>query len=223
MDHKHQWNARYGTTDELLFGEEPNAFLRSQQSLLRPGMSALAVADGEGRNGVWLAEQGLDVLSMDLSEIAQEKAARLARSRGVGIELQLVDALEWEWPSDQFDLVVAIFVQFAGPQEREVLFSGMKKVLKKGGILLLEGYRPEQIGYATGGPPFVENLYTEQMLAHAFSDFEILRLDSYDAQISEGRAHSGMSALIDLVARRIDESSSFAMRQPLTPASGPIP
>ena len=203
MDHKQQWNARYGTTDELLFGNEPNAFLRSQQALLRPGMRALAVADGEARNGVWLAEQGLDVLSIDVSEIAQEKAARLAISRAVSIDLRLVDALEWEWPIEEFDLVVAIFIQFAGPSEREVLFSGMKKALKKGGILLLEGYRPEQIGYGTGGPPFIENLYTEEMLRDAFSDFEILRLDSYDAEISEGRAHSGMSALIDLVARRI--------------------
>ena len=203
MDHKQQWNARYGTTDELLFGEEPNVFLRSQQGLLRPGMHALAVADGEARNGVWLAEQGLEVLSMDVSEMAHEKAARLAISRGVSIDLRLADALEWEWPDEKFDLVVAIFIQFAGPEEREVLFSGMKKALKKGGILLLEGYRPEQIGYGTGGPPFVENLYTEDMLRHAFSDFEILRLDSYEAEIREGRAHSGMSALIDLVARRI--------------------
>lgn len=203
MDHKQQWNARYGTTDELLFGEEPNVFLRSQQGLLRPGMHALAVADGEARNGVWLAEQGLEVLSIDVSETAHEKAARLAVSRGVSIDLRLADALEWDWPAEEFDLVVAIFIQFAGPEEREVLFSGMKKALKKGGILLLEGYRPEQIGYGTGGPPFVENLYTEDMLRHAFSDFEILRLDSYEAEIREGRAHSGMSALIDLVARRI--------------------
>lgn len=203
MDHKQQWNTRYGTTDELLFGEEPNGFLRSQQGLLRPGMHALAVADGEARNGVWLAEQGLEVLSIDVSEMAHEKAARLAISRGVSIDLRLADALEWEWPAEKFDLVVAIFIQFAGPEERKVLFSGMKKALKKGGILLLEGYRPEQIGYGTGGPPFVENLYTEEMLRHAFSDFQILRLDSYDAEIHEGRAHSGMSALIDMVAQRI--------------------
>lgn len=203
MDHKQQWNARYGTTDELLFGDEPNAFLRSQQGLLWPGMHALAVADGEARNGVWLAEQGLEVLSIDVSETAHEKAARLAVSRGVSIDLRLADALEWEWPDEKFDLVVAIFIQFAGPEEREVLFSGMKKALKKGGILLLEGYRPEQIGYGTGGPPFVENLYTEEMLRAAFSDFQILRLNSYDAEIHEGRAHSGMSALIDMVAQRI--------------------
>lgn len=203
MDHKQQWNARYGTANELLFGEVPNAFLRSQQSLLQPGMRALAVADGEARNGVWLAEQGLDVLSIDVSEIAQEKAARLASSRGVSVDFRLVDALEWEWPVEKFDLVVAIFIQFAGPEEREVLFSGMKKALKKGGILLLEGYRPEQIDYGTGGPPLVENLYTEEMLRAAFSDFQILRLNSYDAEIHEGRAHSGMSALIDMVAQRI--------------------
>jgi cyclopropane fatty-acyl-phospholipid synthase-like methyltransferase len=203
MEQKERWNTRYGASDELLFGAEPNAFLRAQRPLMEPGMRALAIADGEARNGVWLAEQGLDVVSLDISEVAQEKAARLARSRNVSLDLRLVDALQWEWPSEEFDIVVAIFIQFAGPEEREILFDKMKKALRKGGILLLEGYRPEQIAYATGGPSAVENLYTADMLREAFADFEILRLDSYDAEISEGAAHSGMSALIDLVAKRI--------------------
>lgn len=203
MDQKQQWNTRYGASDAFLFGDEPNAFLRSQSALLRPGMRALAVADGEARNGVWLAERGVEVVSIDVSEAAQEKAARLAKDRGVELELRIVDALDWDWPLEEFDLVVGIFIQFAGPEDRQRLFSGMKRALKKGGLLLLEGYRPEQIAYGTGGPAAVENLYTEDMLREAFSDLRILRLDGYDAIIREGSAHSGMSALIDLVAQRI--------------------
>src|SRR3546814_10566872 len=94
----------------FLFGEEPNAFLKWQSELLHPGMKALAVADGEGRNGVWLAQQGLEVVSTDVSEIAQAKAARLAESRGVSLDLRLADAADWEWPPETFDVVAAIFI-----------------------------------------------------------------------------------------------------------------
>ncbi|MEH6677593.1 SAM-dependent methyltransferase [Phenylobacterium sp.] len=195
------WDERY-QGEAYLFGDAPNAFLAAQAHRLRPGLSALAVADGEGRNGVWLAEQGLDVLSVDSSPVAQAKAARLAQARGTTLRLQEVDLASWTWPEAQFDVVAAIFIQFAGPQLRDQIFAGLKRALKPGGLLLLEGYRPEQIAYGTGGPRAPENLYTEALLRAAFSDFEILELSAYDAVIQEGAGHSGQSALIDLVARR---------------------
>lgn len=195
------WDERY-QGEAYLFGEAPNAFLAAQAHRLRPGLSVLAVADGEGRNGVWLAEQGLDVLSVDSSPVAQAKAARLAQARGTTLRLEEVDLASWTWPEAQFDVVAAIFIQFAGPELRDEIFAGLKRTLKPGGLLLLEGYRPEQIDYGTGGPRAPENLYTEALLRAAFSDFEILELSAYDAVIEEGAGHSGQSALIDLVARR---------------------
>lgn len=201
MDRNEQWNARYAQ-DAFLFGVEPNAFLKRQAGLLRPGLKALAIADGEGRNGVWLARQGLDVLSIDVSENAQAKAAALAQSHGVSLELLLLDVIAWDWPVEAFDVVAAIFIQFAGPIERARIFSGIRRSLKPGGLLLLEGYRPEQLDHGTGGPSAVENLYTAPMLHDAFAGFEILELAEYDAELQEGSAHSGLSALIDLVARK---------------------
>jgi cyclopropane fatty-acyl-phospholipid synthase-like methyltransferase len=198
---KPSWDQRYAGED-YLFGERPNRFLASQVSKLERGQSALALADGEGRNGVWLAEQGLDVLSVDSSAVAQEKAQRLARSRGVKIKIELADLSNWDFPKSCFDVVAAIFIQFAGPALRAALFMGIKHALKPGGLLFLEGYRPRQLDYRTGGPPIAENLYTEEMLREAFSDFEIVELNEYDAVIEEGTAHKGMSALIDLVARK---------------------
>lgn len=195
------WDERY-QGEAYLFGEAPNAFLARQAHRLAPGQTALAVADGEGRNGVWLAQQGLSVLSVDGSSVAQAKAARLAEARGVSLELQQVDLADWDWPQGRFDLVAAIFIQFAGPELRTQIFENMKRALKPGGLILLEGYRPEQIAYGTGGPRTPENLYTEAMLQEAFSDFEILELAAYDAAIEEGAGHSGPSALIDLVARK---------------------
>ena len=195
------WNERYAG-DDYHFGTEPNAFLVSQQSLLKPGMSCLAVADGEGRNGVWLAGHGLDVLSVDSSSVAQEKAAKLARERGVTVKFEQVDLAQWTWGENRFDMVAGIFIQFATPDVREQMFAHIKRCLKPGGLLLLQGYTPRQLHYRTGGPSQAENLYTEALLRNAFEDMEILHLREHDDIISEGAGHSGMSALIDMVARK---------------------
>lgn len=196
-----RWDERYAQQG-YLFGEQPNAFLARQRNRLQSGARALAVADGEGRNGVWLAEQGLDVVSVDGSPVAQEKARRLAGRRGVELTFELADLSTWTWPEKAFDIVVGIFIQFAGPELRARMFQGMRDALKPGGLLLLEGYRPEQLAYGTGGPSVVDNLYTEAMLREAFADLQILELAAYDAALSEGSGHEGMSAVIDLVARR---------------------
>lgn len=195
------WDERYAV-DHYVFGESPNAFLARQGGLLPNSGRALAVADGEGRNGVWLAEQGLSVLSVDGSENAQQKAARLAERRGVTLDLVLADLDTWVWPKGEMDVVAGIFIQFTDPPERDRMFGRMMAALKPGGLLLLEGYRPEQLAYGTGGPSQVEKLYTEALLRQSFASMDILSLDSYDAALSEGPGHDGMSALIDLVARR---------------------
>lgn len=196
------WDERYKGC-EYHFGTEPNAFLVSNQEWLKPGMSCLAVADGEGRNGVWLAEQGLHVLSVDSSSVAVAKARTLAMQRGVTMGVDLVDLTQWDWPENHFDVVAGIFIQFANPSQRMQLFARLKRCLKPGGQLMLQGYTPRQLEYRTGGPSQVENLYTEAMLREAFSDMEILHLSEHDEIINEGAGHSGMSALIDLVARQV--------------------
>ena len=195
------WDERYAQ-DGYLFGTEPNDFLVSQRHLLKPGMSCLAVADGEGRNGVWLAQQGLHVLSVEASAVALEKAKKLARQRGVAIDFEQADLAHWQWGENRFDVVAAIFIQFAPPALREQMFAGIKRCLKPGGLLLLQGYTPRQLEYKTGGPPVAENMYTEALLRDTFGDMEISHLREHDDHIGEGTAHSGMSALIDLVANK---------------------
>lgn len=195
------WDTRYAG-DAFLFGTQPNAFLASQRFRLQSGQKVLAVADGEGRNGVWLAEQGLEVLSIDASIVAQQKARRLAKERQAKLDFELVDLEHWQFPANQYDLIVAIFIQFAGPDLRSRLFEQMKQALKPGGLIMLEGYGPKQLEYRTGGPSVVDNLYTVDVLEKAFFDFDILELRAYDAVIEEGTGHQGMSALVDLVARK---------------------
>lgn len=195
------WDQRYDRED-YLFGTEPNAFLASCADLLQPGESALAVADGEGRNSVFLAERGLAVVAFDASSVGLAKAGGLAEAKGVTVDYRLAAIEDWGWESERFDVVAAIFIQFAGPALRAAIFDGMKRTLKPGGLLILEGYRPKQLDYGTGGPSARENLYTRALLEEAFGDMEILRLDEHDSPIHEGAGHGGMSALIDLVARK---------------------
>lgn len=201
MNEFERWQGRFAASD-YVFGTQPNAFLKSQAPLLRAGARALAVADGEGRNGVWLAEQGLVVTAVDFSPNGQAKALKLAAERGVSIETQLSDLADWEWPENTFDVVAAIFIQFCAPPVREKLFAGIRRTLKSAGLLLMQGYRPEQLAYKTGGPSQIENLYTSELLRRYFGDWEIVQLKEHDSAISEGSGHGGMSALIDLVARK---------------------
>lgn len=195
------WNERY-RIDEYLYGTQPNAFLAREAHRLAPGSTILAIADGEGRNSVFLAEQGHRVVATDVSKQAIAKARRLAKERRVDVEHRLADLAGWDWPEEEFDAVVGIFIQFAGPELRTEMFDAFHRTLKPGGLLLLEGYRDKQLEFGTGGPRNIENLYTEGLLREAFGDWHIDLLTSYDAVIEEGAGHSGMSALIDLVARK---------------------
>jgi len=203
FDHEAFWSARYRDAgDDYLFGTAPNKFLAGQAEFLGAGMRVLSVADGEGRNAIWLAEQGCRVTAAEISPVALTKARKLARGRHVAVDFVEADILNWEWPVAAYDAVVGIFIQFAGPDERQRQFAGMKQAVKPGGLLLLEGYTPRQLEYGTGGPSAVANLYTAELLRESVAGWEILLLREHDDIIAEGSAHAGRSALIDLVARR---------------------
>jgi SAM-dependent methyltransferase len=198
MSEYDRWQNRYAV-EEYVFGEAPNEFLTSQRHLLPKSGKLLAVADGEGRNGVWLAQQGLDVLSLDFAPAAQAKARALAKRRGADLEFELEDVHGWIYPENAFDVVVDIFTQFSSPEQRAGKWDGIKRTLKPGGLLLLEGYTPKQLDYGTGGPKVLDQLYTREMLEAAFGSFAKLEIVQAERAMSEGRGHSGMSAVIDLV------------------------
>ncbi len=207
MNQEARWNTRYRDAGEdYLFGTEPNRFLAHRADLLRDGRTALCVADGEGRNSVWLAEQGLEVTAVEISAVAVEKARRLASGRGVKIAFEVADMLAPNWPPAPmhglYDWVIGIFIQFTGAADRVRQFAAMKQLACRGGRVLLQGYTPKQLDYGTGGPGVLENLYTPQILSAAFGDWEIEELVEYEEDVSEGRGHSGRSALIGMVARK---------------------
>jgi cyclopropane fatty-acyl-phospholipid synthase-like methyltransferase len=200
MSEQERWETRFGSP-VYLFGKEPSAFLKAQAHRLRAGANALSVADGEGRNGVWLAEQGLDVLAIDYSPTALAKAQKLAQERGVRLRTEVADVTTWRWPTAGFDVIVAIFIA-VDAADRPAFFANLKAALRPGGLLLMQNYRPEQLNYKTGGPPDAARMCTREILQSAFGDLAELDIREHDSVLNEGTAHVGMSALIDLVAKK---------------------
>jgi SAM-dependent methyltransferase len=200
-DAANAWNRRF-EGEEFLFGVEPNAFLREHVSAWPPGGRILCVADGEGRNSVWLARQGFVVDAFDIAEVGVAKARRLAAELGVTVNYSVADCDTYNWPRAAVDGVAAIFIQFADPAQRERLFAHIVESLKPGGVLVLQGYTPKQLEYRTGGPPHVSHLYTPELLRAALAELELLELREYEADVAEGTGHCGRSALIGLVARK---------------------
>ena len=169
---------------------------------MREGGRVLCVADGEGRNSVWLARQGLQVDAFDVAEVGVAKAQRLAAAHGVTVNYQVSDCDAHVWLPETYDGVVAIFVQFAEPLMRQRMFDNIVQSLKPGGILLLQGYGPKQLEYKTGGPGVLSHLYTADLLREELAELDITLLTEYDAELSEGARHTGISALVGMVARR---------------------
>ncbi len=194
------WDDKFASR-EYLYGVEPNAFLVSQRHRLRPGMEVLAVADGEGRNGVWLAEQGMRVSTVDGSPVAVRKALKLALDRRVTIHAQVADLADWAWPVAAFDAVAAVFIHF-GPDLRRSMHHAMYGALKPGGLVLMEVFHPDQLGRGSGGPPVREMLYDAATLAEDFRGAEVLHLEEVETDLDEGPLHRGAASVTRLVARR---------------------
>ena len=194
------WDKRFSTPN-YVFGEEPNAFLVSQAARLGKG-HALALADGEGRNSVWLAKRGFAVDAFDFSKPAVAKAHALAEKHKVQVNFTCSPWQSFDWKPSHYDVVAGIFFQFATPDERAELFGKIIHSLKSGGTVIIQGYGKNQLQYKTGGPDKLEHLYDEELLRNAFAGFDIQVCESYETMIHEGPGHSGMSALVGFVARK---------------------
>jgi cyclopropane fatty-acyl-phospholipid synthase-like methyltransferase len=196
------WNTRFDK-DEFIFGIEPNEYLVEQSSrYLNPGNSVLCIADGEGHNGIWLAKQGMQVTAFDVSDIALAKAEQFAKDEQVSIQYSLCDIDGFAWEPNAYDAIVGIFIQFADPEMRARIFKQVHQTLKPDGLFILQGFTPKQLEYKTGGPSLIEHLYTEEMIRELSQDFEVLDLQCYEKELSEGARHTGMSALLGMVAKK---------------------
>ena len=196
-----KWNRRFAG-EEFAFGVEPNRWLREHAGALPAGGRVLCVADGEGRNSVFLARLGHRSDAFDLSPVGVEKARRFAARQGASVDYAVGDVQALAWPEALYDGVVVIFIQFADPPMRARIFANLQRCLKPGGVLLLLGYTPKQVTYRTGGPAQDDHMYTETLLREAFEAMQIIELVEYEDVLAEGSSHVGRSALIGLVARK---------------------
>lgn len=194
------WDQRFGA-QHYVYGTNPNTFLSLQRHRLEPGMSVLAVADGEGRNGVWLAQQGMRVSTVDASPEGVKKAMRLALDRQVTLKTACADLTTWEWPTAAFDAVVSVFLHLP-PEHRVAIHDKMLKALKPGGVVILEAFRPEQLAHSSGGPKDLSLLYTAEMLRADFASAKLLELHEAAPTLDEGPFHQGLAATVQLVAQR---------------------
>ncbi len=194
------WDERYEGGD-FQFGEAPNAYLRAQSWRLRPGMAALALGDGEGRNGVFLAERGLSVTSLDWSGVGLGKARALAARRGVALEAVQADAAAWAYPQAGFDVIAWVFLHLP-PADRHAAAQGCIRALKPGGLLVLECFSPAQEGRRSGGPKLPELLWTRAIVEAEFAALDVLELTEGAALLDEGPRHQGLAEVVRGVLRK---------------------
>lgn len=194
------WDDRY-TASRNLFGDDPSPLLLEFRSHLSPGMTALAIGDGEGRNGVWLAQQGLDVLAIDLSAVALERARQRAHTAGVPLRTLRTDILAWEWPEAAFDLVTLIFVHLPSAQKRQ-LHQAIRRALKPGGLIMLEVFHRDQIHCGSGGPADPDLMYALDEIVADFAGLETLKCARVETGVMLDGEPRGKGIAVHFVARR---------------------
>jgi len=199
-DPKAMWDERFSKA-EPVYGHEPNSYVKAQVSRLKPGMKILVPADGYGRNGVWLAKQGFQVHTIDLSPVGVERARKAAQAANVEVKMEVADLASWNWPVYEYDAIVTIFFHLPS-QTRARIHGSMVKALKPGGIIILQAFSPEQLRYTSGGPKQVDMLYTPELLRQDFAGTEALELEEKVVQLEEGHMHNGPGAVVQGVFRK---------------------
>jgi SAM-dependent methyltransferase len=193
------WNARY-SEEGYAYGKEPNRFLESVVTLLAPGKT-LCLAEGEGRNAVYLATLGFEVIAVDSSAIGLGKAHQLASERGVTISTKLVDLAEFDMGCEVYENIVSIFCHVE-PNLRRKVHANVVRALRPGGMFVLEAFRPEQQKHTSGGPKDPTWLMSADDVIAEISGLEVVRVGQVERMLHEGKYHQGLGSMLELVARK---------------------
>lgn len=194
------WEARFDRPD-YVYGRAPVTALPDHAGLFTPDLKVLSIAEGEGRNAVWMAQQGCKVTALEQAPSALRKARDLAREAGVHIDFRSADVLKDPFPGGM-DMVAGIFIQFVGPAQRRAVFAKMANAVRPGGKIFLHGFTPDQVDLGTGGPSRRDHMYTEGALRVAFKGWPVVSTRSYHRVLNSGPAHHGEAALIDFIAEK---------------------
>lgn len=198
MEEQKFWDDRY-STDEYLYGVEPNSFLAEHAELLTGPV--LSLSEGEGRNAVFLAMRGLKVHGVDLSRVALDKANALALKNGVEIETEVVDLAEFTPKENFYGSVISISAHLPS-KIRQRLYPLVVKSLKPNGIIVFESYSEKQLGKSTGGPKDTDMLMSVDKLRNEFPNLEPVLLQEIERNVSEGAGHTGLASVVQYIARK---------------------
>jgi SAM-dependent methyltransferase len=195
-----QWDERFNR-EEYVYGTAPNEFIQSK--LTDDPCHVLAIAEGEGRNAIYAAEQGHHVTAWDYSSVGLDKLQKLAVSRQVKVKTEVVDLTEpVQWPENQWDVVLNVFGHIGDAAVRQRMLNGIKRTLKPGGTYLMEVYSNRQIPYQSGGPKDIQHLYRAQEVLDAFEDWKIVHFYYGEAVRQEGKWHTGLAHVIQIAAQK---------------------
>lgn len=194
------WDERY-SAEHYIYGKEPNLFLKENSGTLPMG-NILCLAEGEGRNAVFLARQGYSVTAVDASSTGLKKAQRLAEENEVQVEFIHQDLADFDLGYGQWDGIVSIFCHLP-PAIRRNVHSKVVAGLSNNGVLLLEAYTPEQLLHGTGGPATAEMTMTAALLSEEFAGLHFSHLDELEREVIEGTHHTGLGAVVQAIARKV--------------------
>lgn len=196
---KEFWNERYAETT-FAYGLEANDFLKAQP--ISSGLKVLCLAEGEGRNGVYLAKLGNEVTCVDYSEAGLEKTQTLAKQNGVEVTCVCADLGQMNLQAETWDLIVGIFAHFP-KSVKEHIWPQVYDALKPGGQLIIEVYDQEQLRFGTGGPQHADLLYSVDELELLFStNFQFIQIEKVYREVHEGTYHNGASATLQVIAQK---------------------
>lgn len=190
------WDEEY-KTDNYVYGKEPNDFLKENYACIPKG-KVLLLAEGEGRNAVFLALKGYQVTAVDISAVGLEKAKKLANENDVSIKTICADLETLDIGKKTWDGIVSIFCHLP-PHIRDSLYERVEKALKPSGTFLLEGYTPKQLKYKTGGPPVAEMMVSKDILIKGFSNVEFIHLMELEREVLEGIKHHGLASVLQAI------------------------
>ncbi|WP_348524695.1 class I SAM-dependent methyltransferase [Paracoccus marinaquae] len=195
------WQERFAG-EGYHYGRAPAQFVQARMADLGAGARVLSIAEGEGRNAVWLAGQRYRVTAVEPTATGQRKALALAASQGVSLDWRAEDLKGFAWPEEAFDAALGCFFQFAAPEFRVRILAGLGRAVRPGGTVFLHGFSTRQLANDSGGPKIEEQLWTPERILPAFPGWQVIRAEDYDAVLAEGPGHSGPAALVDVIVRK---------------------
>lgn len=193
------WDQRFASVDGFMYGEQPNAWIARQLPILPLGSSVLAVADGEGRNCVWLAQQGYQAHNWDYSPVGLHKTQALAQRAGVHVVTQQLDLIHDELPTQSFDALVASF--FHLPKSVQgMCWKRLLSCLKPGGVLVVQVFDESQLPLTSGGPKSIELLYDLATWQALLTQWQVEVCEQAEVWLDEGSHHQGLARVINIKA-----------------------